>query len=93
MNLLMLQLFFQKIIKKILQKHELIKKTFTRFTYLEKCFKSLAKSMRRFFCKNIRKDVQYSFMSYKNVILMRLMINLLTIHAKRMIIQAKNIQL
>jgi hypothetical protein len=32
-------------------------------------------------------------MSYKNVILMRLMTNLLTIHAKRMIIQAKNIQL
>jgi hypothetical protein len=32
-------------------------------------------------------------MLYKNVILMRLMTNLLTIHAKRVIIQAKNMQL
>jgi hypothetical protein len=32
-------------------------------------------------------------MLYKNVILMRLMTNLLTTHAKRMIIQVKNMQL
>jgi hypothetical protein len=49
--------------------------------------------MRRFSYENIRKYVQYSFMSYKSVILMRLMTNLLTIHAKRVIIQAKNMQL
>ncbi len=51
-NLLMFQLFFQKMIKKILQINE--KEIFTKFTYSKKCFKCFAKTCEKFFMKTFK---------------------------------------
>jgi histone H3/H4 len=94
-NLLMSRLFFQRVVKDIMQKQKLTKEKHLEELRIQKnALNALQKAAKELFVKIFENKLQcYLSLSFEMFILMRLMTNLLTIHAKRVIIQVKNMQL